>query len=435
MKVSGKILYNVVKDVMRDNNITFDNNDKSAVMVWYDTIKDMDYWSTLAPYQIVNRIPNINILCRKTSCIRLLHNMNSILPSIYSFLPVSYILPLQSKEFSDEVQKHTKKFIIKPDDGALGKGITIIKPEDNYVPSRKLLVAQEYVESFLINETKFDCRVYALIASITPLRIYIYRNGVARFCSEKNGNNSMFSQITNTAFNKNNHNIDIKSITKTVSDVFKTLQKMCGIDPEVLWAKIDSLIVLTIMSAYAFLQKGEINNCPSYGYTRCFQILGFDILFDNQLNPKLLEVNYRPSFSTLEATPDEYNLKKEMLTEVIKLFSHYSYIQEHILRRNWYNINWMMFQQMQYKSEHTTKLVRIYPANNKTVQQIYNKVLYYAEQMPVEIMPNIRLPVQIHVNLHHYPLSNISFSYISRLLYTTSINNNADNNADNANIS
>ena len=429
MKLTGNILYDVVHKAMQDVHISLTNNNTKAIMVWHDTIKDKDYWSSLAPYQIVNRIPNINLICRKAHCVRLIHRMSCIFPRLYSFLPLSYILPLQMSEFIREVEKQNKKFIIKPDNGSLGQGITILNPGDEYIPSKIFSISQEYIESFLINETKFDCRVFAVVASITPLRIYVYHDGIARFCSKKNGIDSAYSQITNTSFNKHNRDADLNLITKNLLFVFEIIRRQRGINPKLIWAKIDALVVLTIMSDYSFLQKGEMEKCPSYGYPRCFQILGFDILLDNQLNPKLLEVNFRPSLSTIDI-PMEMTVKKSMLVEVMKLFSSFSLIQKYISNENWDNDIWIWFlkknkatfQSMLNNTYNNSKLVQVYPVDNETVQQIYDTVLYYAERMPTDRTSDNHLPVKIDVEMDHYPLSNIKFSDIGTKLYYSLIN-------------
>lgn len=37
----------------------------------------------------------------------------------------------------------------------------------------------------LINDNKFDMRIYVVMTSINPLRIYMYKDGLARFASGK----------------------------------------------------------------------------------------------------------------------------------------------------------------------------------------------------------------------------------------------------------
>lgn len=44
---------------------------------------------------------------------------------------------------------------------------------------------QKYIEKpYLINGLKFDFRVYVLLAGCDPLRIYVYKEGLARFATQ-----------------------------------------------------------------------------------------------------------------------------------------------------------------------------------------------------------------------------------------------------------
>ncbi len=49
-----------------------------------------------------------------------------------------------------------------------------------------MLIVSKYIENpFLINELKFDLRIYVVITSVYPLRIYKYKEGLVRFATEK----------------------------------------------------------------------------------------------------------------------------------------------------------------------------------------------------------------------------------------------------------
>lgn len=354
----GKVLYNVVRDAFmaaemifypNSNTIVSNNNNNTnqktknnndyhfvinndrAVLVWFDTIRDLDYFSIIKPWQVVNRLPQVNVICRKAPFVRIIQRVQPLFPQLYTFLPNSYILPIQKDKFIQAVAKHDRKHIIKPDNGSLGAGITILDKTMSYVPSPYLAIAQEYVESYLIDKTKFDLRIYCLVSSINPLNIFVYRGGVARFCSQPVDSNdsSLFSQLTNTAVNRTNPSLQkIDSITQMVNSVFEKMRTRDKVDVDALWKRIDRAITLTILAAYGYLFQGEEEVCKPCGYSRCFQILGFDVLLDQKLNPYLMEVNYRPSLET--DTQDENSMKRDMLSTAMKIAAPLNEVQEFI---------------------------------------------------------------------------------------------------------
>jgi len=71
------------------------------------------------------------------------------------------------------------------------------------------MVVQRYLHKpLLIDGFKFDLRIYVLINGISPLRVYVHKNGLARFCtvpyeSPVTGNmTNMRMHLTNYAINK-----------------------------------------------------------------------------------------------------------------------------------------------------------------------------------------------------------------------------------------
>ena len=64
----------------------------------------------------------------------------------------------------------------------------------------------------MIDGFKYDLRLYVFINGINPLRIYIYKDGLARFATERyklpNEKNidNLFMHLTNYAINKDSEN-------------------------------------------------------------------------------------------------------------------------------------------------------------------------------------------------------------------------------------
>jgi tubulin polyglutamylase TTLL6/13 len=73
--------------------------------------------------------------------------------------------------------------IVKPDQMSQGKGIFLTN-EIEHIDLRELSVVQEYLnDPYLIDGLKFDLRLYVLVVSCDPLKIYIHKEGLVRFAT------------------------------------------------------------------------------------------------------------------------------------------------------------------------------------------------------------------------------------------------------------
>lgn len=106
------------------------------------------------------------------------------------------------------------------------------------------------------------------------------------------------------------HKRNLEAVWKIMTDQ--------GIDVEKLKSKIQDIIVKTLISGLSHL-KFQYKSCQPENYRSdmCFEILGFDVIINDELEPLILEINYTPSFST--DTPLDWNIKKSLIKDVLTI--------------------------------------------------------------------------------------------------------------------
>jgi tubulin polyglutamylase TTLL6/13 len=144
-------------------------------------------------------------------------------PDAYSFAPSSWVLPDDYSRFLHACKEAARNsddpamFIVKPERGCQGKRIFLTRTADEDVirdtfwTLSEVLVAQSYIQRPLIFDgLKFDLRLYALVTCVDPLRVYLYRDGLVRFCTEPYAEatalnkDHVFMHLTNHSLNKSN---------------------------------------------------------------------------------------------------------------------------------------------------------------------------------------------------------------------------------------
>jgi tubulin polyglutamylase TTLL5 len=98
---------------------------------------------------------------------------------------------------------------MKPIGKSRGRGIKLINSlgDLNYLDN---IVVQKYISNpLLIDGYKFDMRIYVLVTSFHPLEAFVYREGFARFSTEKysldlTDMKNNFVHLTNFAINRHN---------------------------------------------------------------------------------------------------------------------------------------------------------------------------------------------------------------------------------------
>eukprot|EP00198_Chlamydomonas_reinhardtii_P000909 XP_001690244.1 predicted protein [Chlamydomonas reinhardtii] len=222
-------------------------------------------------------------------------------------------------------------------------------------------VAQAYLGTpLLLDGFKFDLRVYALVVSVDPLRIHLYDEGLARLAAQPYqpptpaNLAAVTMHLTNYAVNKGAAGFVSSDAApaggghkRPMSAVLGQLAAQHSTSVAVLRASIAEVVNKTVMAIQPLLahsyhtslsaasgtgssnsnggssSSGHTGSSSSWGPrcsclspdhvsadaadptapcacppSLCFELLGFDIMFDRELQPWLLEVNHSPSFAS-----------------------------------------------------------------------------------------------------------------------------------------
>ena len=279
-----------------------------------------------------NKLYGMSTLCNKVALSLALNFVAELFEDLMPWWPTTFILPRDLREATSTMHKKDKAgkpahtFIFKPDSTFGGNGVCLVQSGDvlHALMQRKYscAVLQEYLtRPLLIDGLKWDCRVYVLVTSISPLRVHVAREGLARFCTElyrrptADNLEAMFSHVTNYALNKQSPAYQEsegdptggRGSKRSLSVVLERLQKLSrSFTTAQFWAEVDHIVAMTMLVLQpelrhkAALRKSD----PEYvaedngDDSPCFHMLGFDILLDSNERASLLELNANPSLST-----------------------------------------------------------------------------------------------------------------------------------------
>ncbi|XP_063268985.1 tubulin polyglutamylase TTLL13-like isoform X1 [Prinia subflava] len=344
-------------------------------------------------FQKINHFPGMIELCRKDLLARNLNRMLRLFPKEYNIFPRTWCLPADYGDFhAYSSMRKGRTFICKPDNSCQGRGIFITHHPEEIKHGERMICQQYISEPFLIYGFKFDMRIYVLVTSCDPLRIFLYKEGLARFATMRYIDHStrnlgdICMHLTNYAINKHNENFvtDDTVGSKRKLSTLNTWMAEHSHDTSKLWADIDDIVIKTLISAHPVL-KHHYQSCFSSHTTgcACFEILGFDILLDRRLKPWLLEVNHSPSFNTDSQL--DHEVKHALLCDTFNLINVHACDRRKVLEEDKRRVKERLLQPNQppresrrreqessqaawlaqaetYENEHLGGFRRIYPA-------------------------------------------------------------------------
>lgn len=298
-----------------ENDYSLDYN------LWWKVSEFRPYdYDDCEPFQRLNHFKGSRAICKKDSLARILRKMIGIYGKIFNFSPQSFILPKDRDLFAnfyamEKEDGNDATWICKPSSGAQGRGIYVFR-EIEELEYRSSCVVQRYLDRpLLIEGYKFDLRIYVVITNYHPLTCYMYRDGLARFSTQKYDMSDLTNQyahLTNTSINKKSSTVnEDKGIVgpgcKWTLGQLRAWLRSEGHDDGLLWQEIVKVCVLTLLSVSTDVPAHDARGC---------ELLGFDILIDQDIKPWLIEVNFGPSLSG--DTDTDIKVKRPLIRDYIE---------------------------------------------------------------------------------------------------------------------
>jgi tubulin polyglutamylase TTLL6/13 len=407
--------YEVVRYVARKNfgwKLVENEEDDKWDILWTDSAVPPEKLAKMQLYQKINHFPGMYAISRKNYLAMNLTKLKRKFPNDYNFFPKTWLLPCDMSDLKSFLQsKKNSYLILKPEASCQGRGIFLTRKLEAIDPNSRY-VAQEYItKPFLIENLKFDLRIYVLIAGCDPLRIFVHEEGLTRFATEDyskpspNNIEEMCMHLTNYAVNKNNPNFiqnedsgdENSGHKRSLQSTYHHLSEL-GYNIEALKQEIDKAIIKTLCSIQPSLAHHYKSCQPEdYSNSMCFEVLGFDVILDSKARPWVLEVNHTPSFTT--DSPLDWKVKKKVIKDTLTIMNISSAHKtkflkkqkEEILKRaltgkleketkeeKEEKISDIKNKRDKWESKHTGGYRKIYPVENK---EEYDKFILSAKEI------------------------------------------------------
>ncbi|MEW5296752.1 MAG: hypothetical protein WDW36_000011 [Sanguina aurantia] len=291
----------------------------------------------LGPTQRINHFPNHFELTRKDLLCKNIKRHQQLAKrgggaaaaAQLDILPETFVLPHEHALFVEAFRKEggLGTWIMKPTGSSQGKGIFLINKlsqvrqwSNSSLPpalrnaSSNYIVSRYIKDPLLISGKKFDLRLYVLVTSFKPLKVYLSDLGFARFCTVQYTTQELdneFVHLTNVAIQKTGDAYNSKHGNKwTLQNLRLYLEASQGDEAtEKLFGDIERVITLSLQACQAIVTSDR----------HCFELYGYDIMIDSALKPWLIEVNASPSLAT--TTEADRILKTRVVADMLDIIT------------------------------------------------------------------------------------------------------------------
>lgn len=230
--------------------------------------------------------------------------------------------------FVEEYRKNPQStWIMKPCGKSQGAGIFLInklsklkkwsrevKTFHPQMGKESYVISRYIANPLLIGGKKFDLRLYVLVTSFRPLKVYLFKLGFCRFCTVKYDTSlteldNMYVHLTNVSVQK--HGGEYNSLHGgkwSIQNLRLFLETTRGKEvTDKLFGSINWLIVHSLRATAPVMASDR----------HCFETYGYDIIIDDNLKPWLIEVNASPSLTS--TTVNDRILKYKLIDNILAI--------------------------------------------------------------------------------------------------------------------
>ena len=247
----------------------------------------------------------------------------------YNFMPETYYYPDDKYIIYEKFWNYTLNindlWFVKPAHRWGGRGIKILESLDKI--EKETYLINKYITNLdLINNKKYDLRLYVLVTGLKPLRIYLNREGLIRIASRNfsldiSNIKDRYVHLTNTGVNSKSkefiipNNDDNEQANIWNFHTYERYLKKINVDYNKIKDKIKDIIIKSMISVYKNLtMELSENNLNDINF---FDVLGYDIIITNTYEPILLEINSGPSIVTYNEL--DKPIKTNLLVDILNI--------------------------------------------------------------------------------------------------------------------
>lgn len=263
-------------------------------LYWSNAMHDLAVFERLRDGQLVNHFPGIAPLFYKDEMAHFLRVAG------HTFHPTTFSMPWQYDQLVAAMADEPDALWLRKQKRWLaGEGMAILTDETP-IPRDENWLVQRYIANPLLlpgRPYKHTLRRYVVLTSLDPLTAYVYPNGPVKFTSRPfslsaDALRDPVVHLTNPPIQKTNTDVD-DPVRGMDHDAYRRWLGEFDIDADSLFVRIDAILADTLWALREPVLELSREWTPRLSAS--FELLGFDLMIDDDQHPWLLECNISPA--------------------------------------------------------------------------------------------------------------------------------------------